>query len=105
VNGALLGYLLYQSRLVPRILPMIGFIGVPLLTVSALATLFGVIEYASTASALLAIPIALWEFSLGVYLTVKGFRAEGLQKLGFEQVESVEFGSTAAPRSELRPAA
>jgi hypothetical protein len=24
-----------------------------------------------------AIPIALWEFSLGIYLTVKGFKAVG----------------------------
>ena len=30
-----------------------------------------------------ALPIALWEFSLGVYLVVKGFRTAGLQKLGF----------------------
>jgi hypothetical protein len=105
VNGALLGYLLYTSRLVPRILPVIGFIGVPLLLVSAMATLFGVIDYGSSASAFLTIPIALWEFSLGVYLTVKGFRTEGLQKLGFEPVESVESGSTIAPKSELRPAA
>ena len=29
------------------------------------------------------LPIAVWEFSLGVYLVVKGFRAAGLQKLGF----------------------
>ena len=101
VNGVLLATLLYQSRLVPRILPVIGFIGVPLLIVSAMSTLFGITEYGSAASAFLAIPIALWEFSLGVYLTVKGFRKEGLQKLGFEPVESVEPGSTTVPKSEL----
>lgn len=59
----------------------------------------------SAASAFLAIPIALWEFSLSVYFTVKGFRKEGLQKLGFEPVESVETSSTTARKSELRPAA
>src|SRR5919199_1280598 len=31
VNDLLLGYLLYQSRLVPRVLPVLGFIGAPLL--------------------------------------------------------------------------
>ena len=41
-------------------------------------------------SGLLALPIALWEFSLGVYLVVKGFRAAGLQQLGFEPVEPDE---------------
>jgi len=83
VNALLLGSLLYQSRLVPRILPVLGFIGAPLLVASTMATLFGANEYGSAMSGLLALPIALWEFSLGVYLVVKGFRAAGLQQLGF----------------------
>jgi len=83
VNALLLGSLLYQSRLVPRALPLLGFIGAPLLLASTLATLFGANEYGSALSGLLALPIALWEFSLGVYLVVKGFRASGLQQLGF----------------------
>jgi hypothetical protein len=83
VNAVLLGSLLYQSRLVPRILPVLGFIGAPLLLASTMATLFGANEYGSGMSGLLALPIALWEFSLGVYLVVKGFRAAGLQQLGF----------------------
>jgi hypothetical protein len=29
VNDVLLGYLLYKSRLVPRVLPMLAFIGAP----------------------------------------------------------------------------
>ena len=41
VNALLIGSLLYQSRLVPRILPVIGFIGAPLLVASTMATLFG----------------------------------------------------------------
>ena len=83
VNALLLGSLLYQSRLVPRILPVIGFIGAPLLIASTMATLFGANHYGSGMSGLGALPIAVWEFSLGVYLVVKGFRAAGLQKLGF----------------------
>ncbi|SIM54690.1 DUF4386 domain-containing protein [Micromonospora cremea] len=74
VNALLLGSLLYQSRLVPRILPLVGFIGAPLLVTSVIATLFGFWTQVSTRSALLTIPIALWEFSLGVYLIVKGFK-------------------------------
>ncbi len=106
VNALLLGSLLYQSRLVPRILPVIGFIGAPLLIASTMATLFGANEYGSAMSGLLALPIALWEFSLGVYLVVRGFRAVGLQQLGFETDESVEPATAAtAPKSELRPAA
>ena len=36
--------------------------------------LFGVVERTSPLPLVLGIPIALWEFSLGVYLTVKGFK-------------------------------
>jgi len=102
VNALLLGSLLYQSRLVPRILPVLGFIGAPLLVASTMATLFGANEYGSGLSGLMTIPIALWEFSLGVYLVVKGFRPTGLRQLGFEPVEPV---AAAAPKAELRPAA
>ena len=105
VNALLLGSLLYQSRLVPRILPVLGFIGAALLVTSTMATLFGANEYGSAMSGLLAIPIAVWEFSLGVYLVVKGFRAAGLQRLGFEPVATDATDSATAPRSELRPAA
>ncbi|HEY2671034.1 MAG TPA: DUF4386 domain-containing protein [Rugosimonospora sp.] len=74
VNAVLLGSLLYQSRLVPRILPLLGFIGAPLLATSAIATLFGLWTQVSPASGLLSIPVAVWEFSLGVWLVVKGFK-------------------------------
>jgi branched-subunit amino acid transport protein AzlD len=74
VNALLLGSLLYQSRLVPRVLPVIGFIGAALLVVSVAATLFDLWGQLSAASALLTLPIAVWEFSLGVYLIVKGFK-------------------------------
>jgi Domain of unknown function (DUF4386) len=105
VNAVLLGTLLYQSRLVPRVLPVLGFIGAALLVASTMATVFGVNEYGSAASGLLSLPIALWEFSLGVYLVVKGFRAAGLRKLGLEPAESGAPASAIAPGSELRPAA
>lgn len=73
VNALLLGSLLFQSRLVPRVLPLLGFIGVPLLVGADIAVLFGVIGRSSSPAALAALPIALWEFSLGVWLVVKGF--------------------------------
>jgi hypothetical protein len=74
VNALLLGSLLYQSRLVPRVLPVLGFIGAPLLVAADVAILFGLIGRSSPPAALAAIPIALWEFSLGVWLVVKGFQ-------------------------------
>ena len=74
VNAVLLGSLLYQSRLVPRILPLLGLVGAPLLVASDIGTLFGAWDRLSPVAAVAALPIAVWEFSLGVYLIVKGFR-------------------------------
>lgn len=39
-NALLLGYLMYRSGLVPRLIPVLGLIGAPLLIVSAIVTLF-----------------------------------------------------------------
>lgn len=74
VNDLLLGLLLYASRLVPRVLPLLAFIGAPLLVASDIAVLFGLWGQNSTPTALAALPVALFEFSLGVRLLVKGFR-------------------------------
>ena len=74
VNDLLLGFLLYQSRVVPRVLPLIAFIGAPLLLASDAAKLFGLLGPTAPLAALAAVPVAIFEFSLGVYLVVKGFR-------------------------------
>ncbi|MFL5481772.1 MAG: DUF4386 domain-containing protein [Gemmatimonadaceae bacterium] len=74
VNGVLLGSLLYQSRLVPRWLPTLGLIGAVLLVVAWFGVLTGMIKAISPAAAVATLPIAVWEFSLGVYLTFFGFR-------------------------------
>jgi hypothetical protein len=96
VNALLIGSLLYQSRLVPRVLPMLGFVGAALLVISTGATLFGANHYGSSLSGLLSLPIAVWEFSLGVYLVVKGFREPGLRRLGLAPAVS--------PAAEVPPA-
>jgi len=73
LNALLLGTLLYKARLVPRALPVLGLIGAPVHLAAVVATMFGVFAQFSTVPTLAAIPIALWEFSLGVWLVVKGF--------------------------------
>jgi hypothetical protein len=74
VNACCLGYVMYRSGLVPRILPIIGLIGVPLLLAADLAVFFGVIDRTAPVAVLAALPIAVWELSIGVYMTFKGFR-------------------------------
>jgi len=75
INAVLLGTLLYRSRLVPRFLPVLGLIGAPLLITADIATLFGGIGQQSSWALLGALPVAAWEFSLGVWLVVKGFKS------------------------------
>jgi hypothetical protein len=75
VNALLLGSLMYRSRLVPRIIPIVGLIGAPLLLAAVIVTMFsGGIEHISAFQAIATLPVAAWEFSLGVWLVVKGFR-------------------------------
>jgi hypothetical protein len=81
VNGLFLGYAMYRGRLVPRIIPTLGLIGAPIILMSATVTIFGGWGQVSTAGALCALPIAVWEFSLGVWLTVKGFSPTALASL------------------------
>jgi hypothetical protein len=81
VNALLIGSLLYQSRLVPRVLPLLGFTGASLLVAGDVAVLFGLIGQHASTTGLFAIPIAVWEFSLGVYLVVKGFKPSAITAL------------------------
>jgi hypothetical protein len=74
VNALLLGSLLYRSGLVPRIIPLVGLVGAPLLFASDLAIMFGIWEQFSLPAGIATVPIALWEVSLGVWLVVKGFK-------------------------------
>jgi hypothetical protein len=74
INALFLATVMYRFRLVPRAIPLIGLLGVPLILASDLATMFGGFSQTSSGAMLLAFPIATWEFCLGVYLTVKGVR-------------------------------
>jgi hypothetical protein len=74
VNALLLGYLLYRSRLVPRIIPAIGLIGAPIFLATGTATIVGINEPASIWTAIATVPIFAWEFSLGLWLTFRGFK-------------------------------
>jgi hypothetical protein len=69
---------MYRSGLVPRIIPLVGLIGAPLLLASDTAVMFGLWEQFSLPAGIATLPVALWEFSLGVWLVVKGFRPSSL---------------------------
>jgi hypothetical protein len=74
INALLLGTLLYRSRLVPRVLPVIGLIGAPILIASVITTMFRADHQIALLAVAGTLPVAAWEFSLGVWLVVKGFK-------------------------------
>jgi hypothetical protein len=73
-NGLILGWLMYTSGLVPRMMAMLGLIGGPLVIIAGSMVIFDVIEAGGPVQGLMTIPEALWELSIGIYLVVKGFR-------------------------------
>ncbi len=80
-NGIILGYLMYRTHLVPRRMAMLGLLGGPLIVLSGTAVLFGLYDQVSPFSAIATIPEFLWELSLGIYLTVVGFRPTAVARL------------------------
>jgi hypothetical protein len=74
-NGLILGYLMYQSRLVPRGMAMLGLVGGPLVCASGIAVVLDIIGRGSAAQSVATVPEFLWELSLGIYLLAKGFTA------------------------------
>lgn len=77
-TGLMLGYLMYTSGLMPRGLALLGIIGGPLVMASGIAVLFGVFKAGSAGQFIATIPEILWELSVGIYLTVKGFKPSPL---------------------------
>jgi len=75
VNAAVLGTVLYRSRLVPRWIPLTGLVGAPFFIAASVVTslLAGTPEI-SVWSAVATAPIFVWELALGIYLMVKGFK-------------------------------
>jgi hypothetical protein len=81
VNALLLGSLMYRSGLVPRVIPVMGLIGAPLLLAAKIATVYGVNDDSTMWSVIALAPIFFWELSLGIWLAVKGFRPSAVAAL------------------------
>jgi hypothetical protein len=68
-----MAYLLYRSRLVPRIIPILGLIGGPAIFAYWTARMFGASEQALGWATIGVLPIFAWEVSLALRLIIKGF--------------------------------
>ncbi|HYI32861.1 MAG TPA: DUF4386 domain-containing protein [Glaciibacter sp.] len=97
LNALLFGYVLYRSRLVPRIIPALGLLGAPLFLTSAIGMMLGLHDDESVYAAIALAPIFFWELSIGLWMTFKGFSSSALAALGFnakDTSESMESGQT-----------
>jgi hypothetical protein len=75
-------YLLYQTKLIPRWLSGWGLIAIVLhLFAGGLLAMFGVITGFSTISVVSALPIALQEMVMAVWMVAKGFDASAIASL------------------------
>ena len=97
-NTLMLASLMYRSRLVPRLIAVLGLIGGPIIFASGTAVMFGLYEQLSVAGSITAIPVFAWQMTFAVWLIVKGFKPSPITPgdTGFVRVDE---------GSPVRPAA
>ena len=76
LNALLLGTLMYRSRLVPRAIPILGLVGAPLFASWVIGYVLGMTQDGTAWHAIGVAPIFIWELSLGLWMTLKGFRKD-----------------------------
>lgn len=78
IGAAMLYYLLYQSRIIPRWLSLWGLVASPLFVVASLSLMWTG-DPNSTLSTVLYVPMAIQEMVLAVWLIAKGFNSAALR--------------------------
>lgn len=73
LNALMFATVLFRWRLVPRIIPLLGLIGAPILLSSTLGIMLGVNGGGTVWAAIGTAPIFIWELSIGIWMLVKGF--------------------------------
>jgi len=78
INGVaslMLAYLLYQSKLIPRSISVLGLIGGAVLLLGTSLDMFGLLDVNQGAGLLTVLPGGLFELILPIWLFVKGFNS------------------------------
>jgi gamma-glutamyltranspeptidase len=60
---------------------VLGLVGGPLIIATGIAVIFGVIEQGGPLQIIAVAPEFLWELSLGIWLTVRGFNPSAVARL------------------------
>ncbi len=90
VSGLMFYFLLYQTKLIPRWLSVWGFISNLLGLLATLLVMFHFIEIITPIYIILALPTALQEMVLAVWLIVKGFNPAAILPESVGRVERSE---------------
>jgi hypothetical protein len=98
---------MYKSRLVPRAIPIVGLIGAPLFTSWIIGYILGITDAGSPWHVIGVAPIFIWELSLGLWMTFKGFnRSSPLVAASPDAAGSLGDSTPAvSPRSAVAPKA
>ena len=75
INTFIYSFVFYKTKIIPSNLAILGLLASFLIMTAAILELFGVIQQISTWGILLALPIALYEMTLAIYLITKGTKA------------------------------
>jgi hypothetical protein len=78
LGGLIFSYLLYQSKLIPRYLSVLGIIGYAMLLLGVLLNMLGYVDMSTGAGMLLYLPGGLFELFLPIWLFVKGFNSSAI---------------------------
>jgi hypothetical protein len=73
INTFIYSLIFFQTKLVPRKLSVLGMAGAILIFSAAILEMFGIISQYSGEIIIMALPIAVYEMILAVWLIVKGF--------------------------------
>src|SRR3954453_8529660 len=76
LNAFLLGWIMYKSPPLPRAIPVLGLIGPPLFPSWIIGYIMGVTEPGTAWHGIGVAPIFIWELSIGLWMTFKGFRKD-----------------------------
>lgn len=101
LNAVMLGWVMYKSHLVPRAIPVLGLIGAPLFTSWIIGYILGVAEAGTAWHGIGVAPIFLWELSIGLWMTFKGFRKESPLMIEAAAEAATLEGSTSVSRQSL----
>ena len=77
IGGLIFSYLLYQSKLVPRLISILGLIGYALLLTGTLLDMLGHVDL-DGAGMIVLLPGGLFEIILPIWLIVKGFNPSAI---------------------------